>query len=129
VLFFGHESSASWKRLLFADSKVNGGLFLAFCARPSLAPVHAQVPDSFNPAIKGAVYATALQADRKILLGGQFTLVNHVARSSLARLMRMAAWTRISLPRFLPVRSQRRSFIASSSSLMGRCSWQGISRH
>ncbi|MBI5387365.1 MAG: carboxypeptidase regulatory-like domain-containing protein [Verrucomicrobia bacterium] len=44
---------------------------------------------SFNPgagAANGAVRAVAAQADRKVLLGGNFTLVNGQPRASLARL-------------------------------------------
>jgi len=33
----------------------------------------AQTPDDFNPGVGGVVYATAIQADGKILVGGDFT--------------------------------------------------------
>jgi uncharacterized delta-60 repeat protein len=44
--------------------------------------------DDFKPNVNGPVYALALQADGKLLVGGNFTAVNGQPRSYLARLTR-----------------------------------------
>ncbi|HAJ34478.1 MAG TPA: hypothetical protein DCL15_02120 [Chloroflexi bacterium] len=50
-------------------------------------PVHAQSADlPFAPDVNGPVYAIAVQADGKILIGGSFTQVNGVGQAYLARL-------------------------------------------
>jgi uncharacterized delta-60 repeat protein len=50
-------------------------------------PVHAaSVFDGFNPNADGPVYATALQADGKIIVGGAFTNIGGHAKSHIARL-------------------------------------------
>lgn len=41
---------------------------------------------AFNPIIEGSVYATAIQQDGKIIVGGSFTNVNGVPCSYCARL-------------------------------------------
>jgi hypothetical protein len=46
----------------------------------------AQSLDSFNPAANNAVYATVVQADGRILVGGRFTTIGGAARTSIARL-------------------------------------------
>jgi hypothetical protein len=42
--------------------------------------------DGFDPNANGAVYATAVQPDGKILIGGSFTTVLGVTRNNIARL-------------------------------------------
>ena len=42
--------------------------------------------DSFNPGANGSVYCTAVQADGKILAGGQFTLLGGQSRTNIGRL-------------------------------------------
>src|SRR5438445_11400647 len=42
--------------------------------------------DAFNPNVNGSIYATAVQADGKILIGGLFTFVGATARTNLTRL-------------------------------------------
>jgi Domain of unknown function (DUF4214)/Bacterial Ig-like domain (group 3)/Domain of unknown function (DUF5122) beta-propeller/Divergent InlB B-repeat domain len=64
------------------------GLALALLA-PTIA--HAQVPLPGHPDIVlagngGEVFATAVQADGKVVIGGTFSFVNGVSRSNLARL-------------------------------------------
>jgi uncharacterized delta-60 repeat protein len=54
---------------------------MAFAALSS-----AQSPDSFNPGANNAVYATAIQSDGRILVGGRFTTIGGAARPGLARL-------------------------------------------
>ena len=44
------------------------------------------VPDSFAPAADSTIYALAIQADGKMVVGGDFTLLSNQARSRLARL-------------------------------------------
>src|SRR5437867_13312964 len=41
---------------------------------------------NFTPSANGTVYASAVQSDGKIVIGGSFTIVNGVARTNLARL-------------------------------------------
>jgi uncharacterized delta-60 repeat protein len=56
---------------------------LFFCAWP----VHAaSVLDGFNPNANNTVYATAVQADGKLLVGGAFTTIGGQAREHIARL-------------------------------------------
>ena len=53
----------------------------------SPVPAHAQSADlPFAPDVNAAVMAVAVQADGKVLIGGDFTQVNGVARTYLARL-------------------------------------------
>jgi len=42
--------------------------------------------DQYDPNVNGVVYAAAIQADGKVLIGGDFTTVGGVPRSNLARL-------------------------------------------
>src|ERR1043166_9230846 len=56
---------------------------LALCLT---GPLSAQHADSFNPDCDGRVFASALQEDGQILIGGEFTSVGGVARPKLARL-------------------------------------------
>ena len=54
-----------------------------------LRPAHVQAQsanDGFDPAVNGTVRAVAVQADGRILVGGQFTSVGGLARTNLARL-------------------------------------------
>lgn len=46
------------------------------------------VDGTFNPGsgVNGAVYAMAVQADGKLVIGGEFTAFNGIPRSNLARL-------------------------------------------
>lgn len=46
----------------------------------------AQSLDSFNPGANNAVFATAVQADGRILVGGRFTTIGGAARTGIARL-------------------------------------------
>ena len=56
---------------------------LLFCTWP----VHAaSVLDSFNPNANNAVYATAVQSDGKLLVGGAFTTIGGQGKSHIARL-------------------------------------------
>ena len=41
---------------------------------------------AFNPTVNGTVWATAVQPDGRIFIGGAFNTVNGVARNNLARL-------------------------------------------
>src|SRR5713101_4891876 len=53
------------------------------------ARAQSPLPDSFNPGVGGAspwVYALAVQADGKILVGGSFTMLGGDYRSSIGRL-------------------------------------------
>ena len=53
----------------------------------SVAAVHGQSAlDGFDPNANDVVYAVAVQADGKILIGGAFTTVMGVARNNIARL-------------------------------------------
>ena len=47
---------------------------------------------AFNPNANGAVYAIAVQADGKILVGGFFTSIGGQTRNRIARLMPRPAW-------------------------------------
>ncbi|MCB1126593.1 MAG: immunoglobulin domain-containing protein, partial [Verrucomicrobiae bacterium] len=50
--------------------------------------VNQTVPElAFDPVIGGRVYALAVQSDDKILVGGNFTIVNGETRKNLARLL------------------------------------------
>ncbi len=42
--------------------------------------------DEYNPNVNGVVYASAIQADGKVLIGGDFSSVGGVSRSKFARL-------------------------------------------
>lgn len=62
-------------------------LACSFGATLAPTPVHAQSADlPFAPDVNGTVYAIAVQADGRILIGGAFTQVNGVSRTRLARL-------------------------------------------
>ena len=50
------------------------------------ALARAQSLDSFNPGANNAVFATAVQADGRILVGGTFTTIGGAARTGIARL-------------------------------------------
>jgi uncharacterized delta-60 repeat protein len=65
------------------------------CILPSLvglalltlaAPVYSQTPDDLNPGADNFVYATAIQPDGKILVGGSFTTLGGQSRSCIGRL-------------------------------------------
>jgi uncharacterized delta-60 repeat protein len=79
--------------LLLADGKaIIGGdfTFVDGTARNRIARLNSNttLDSGFDPGsgANGTVYAVALQADGKVLLGGTFTNVNGVARHSIARL-------------------------------------------
>ncbi len=61
---------------------------------------------TFNPGTgaNGAVHCVAVQADGKILLGGDFTSVNGLPRNRIARLMRMGPWK--ARPPLIPARER-----------------------
>ncbi len=54
----------------------------------SVLPVQAAITalDGFNPNVNGTIVAVAVQADGKLLIGGDFTQVGGVARNRIARL-------------------------------------------
>ncbi len=52
----------------------------------ALLTVNLAFPDAFNPNANGGIYATAIQPDGKILVGGNFTMLGGKPRSNLARL-------------------------------------------
>lgn len=96
------DGARNWGNLVRAvtlqpDGKILvGGGFMTFDGRPRQGLVRLQ-PDGrldadfkFIPGIEGAgwmnVYALAVQEDRRIVIGGDFTSVNGQARSRLARL-------------------------------------------
>ena len=66
--------------------------FSRHCARLALASLnlavsaYSQAPDTFNPGADGAVVAAAIQADRKILVGGLFTTLGGQPRDGVGRL-------------------------------------------
>jgi uncharacterized delta-60 repeat protein len=74
------------------DKIIIGGNFITVngVARRSIARLNADgsVDDSFNPGTgaSSGVYTSAVQADGKIIMGGNFTSVNGVARNYIARL-------------------------------------------
>ena len=69
-----------------ATARALAGVLVAFLLG-SAARLGAQTLDAaFNPATNAEVLALAAQPDGKILLGGNFSTVNSVARQSLARL-------------------------------------------
>ena len=54
---------------------------------PAVWPGYGQsADDGFNPNIRGSVYAVAVQADGKVIVGGQFNEVGGVPRTNLVRL-------------------------------------------
>ena len=61
-------------------------LLLGTPAAVWLAAAQAPLPDGFHPGIAGQVYALAVQADGKILVGGSFTALGGQPRTNLARL-------------------------------------------
>ena len=71
---------------------VVGGSFTTFngLTRPNIVVLNTNgsVDLSFNPGLgaNGTVYAVAVQPDGKILIGGDFTLVNNIQRVRIARL-------------------------------------------
>ncbi len=56
-----------------------------------ISPTFSQTQDSFTFPLDGAVYAMAVQPDGKVVVGGQMTAVNGVARAHIARLHRDGA--------------------------------------
>ena len=52
----------------------------------TLTVVYPSTPDSFNPNANDAVYCTAVQADGKIMVGGDFTTLGGQIRNYLGRL-------------------------------------------
>ncbi|MEP7337404.1 MAG: delta-60 repeat domain-containing protein, partial [Acidobacteriota bacterium] len=58
-------------------------MFLIWCGGTAKAQSAA---DGFAPNINGLVYAVAVQADGKMVVGGNFTTVNGQPRSNLARI-------------------------------------------
>jgi uncharacterized delta-60 repeat protein len=46
----------------------------------------AGMPDSFNPGANGDVFCTAIQADGKVLVGGNFTMLGGQSRTNIGRL-------------------------------------------
>ena len=42
--------------------------------------------DGFNPDVNGRIFALAVQADGKVLIGGNFTQINGTGRNFIARL-------------------------------------------
>src|ERR1043166_555223 len=64
--------------------KIDAILWLIFF---TTQPAFAQTAvDDFNPNVHGTIYAVALQADGKIIIGGEFTSVGGVGRTNLTRL-------------------------------------------
>jgi len=64
-----------------------GLLFCLFVAVLLALPAQSQSPiDGFNPNVSGTVYATAIQRDGKIIIGGHFTSVWGYTRTNIARL-------------------------------------------
>src|SRR5437867_7032111 len=61
-------------------------LSLLLLALPLPALTQSPLPDSFNPGPDGRVYALALQADGKILLGGHFGMLDGQSRYFIGRL-------------------------------------------
>jgi len=58
-----------------------GILLAAIVACPAQTPT----PDDFNPGADSGIYALAVQADGKVLVGGAFTQLGGTARSRIAR--------------------------------------------
>ena len=52
----------------------------------SVAPLHSQTADSFNPGASGVVYALVCQADGRVLVGGAFTTLSTGSRNRIGRL-------------------------------------------
>ncbi|MEI7938830.1 MAG: immunoglobulin domain-containing protein, partial [Verrucomicrobiota bacterium] len=50
------------------------------------APVHSQTADDFNPGANGRVFSLAVQADRKMLVGGSFSMLGGQTRNCIGRL-------------------------------------------
>ena len=62
-------------------------VFALFCLLGIAGPTWAtSANDGFNPDANGPVYAIALQADGKIVVGGQFTQIGGQTRNRIARL-------------------------------------------
>src|ERR1039458_3390153 len=60
---------------------------IVFLALFSLAAtLYSQTPDDLNPGADNFVYATAIQPDGKILVGGSFTTLGGQPRSCVGRL-------------------------------------------
>jgi uncharacterized delta-60 repeat protein len=61
-------------------------MFLSIIATLSPGLLQAQTPDDFNPVANSSVYTLAVQADGKILAGGNFTTLGGQRRNRIARL-------------------------------------------
>lgn len=75
---------------LLPRSFVRFGLGLCAGLLATAAALFAQTPsssDGFDPDVDGVVFATVLQPDGKLLIGGQFSTVRGVARNNVARLL------------------------------------------
>lgn len=59
---------------------------LLLCTIGSLAQAQLPVADDFNPGANNRVYSLAVQADGKILVGGNFTTLGGEPRTNIARL-------------------------------------------
>jgi uncharacterized delta-60 repeat protein len=82
-----------WSLALQADGKIlAGGAFTTFsrkpCGRLARLDADGAVDKSFNTGsgADGSVFAVALQADGRILVGGDFNRINQVERNRIARL-------------------------------------------
>lgn len=74
-----------WKRVA-SSLVILGTGFLLVAGLGSRALAQSVAVDAFNPVADGAVHALAIQANGKILLGGEFLNVNGEPRKHLARL-------------------------------------------
>src|SRR5260221_448751 len=72
------------KRILHAARWVALALSAHTFALAALA--QSPLPDSFNPGANYFVYSLAVQADRKILVGGAFTTLGGQSRTNIGRL-------------------------------------------
>ncbi|MCX6874766.1 MAG: choice-of-anchor D domain-containing protein [Verrucomicrobia bacterium] len=78
-----HPSGDGWRRATLQIASNDGDESPFDIA---LAGRQTRVDGSFNPAANGFVGGLAVQADGKVLLGGEFTMVGGTARNYLARL-------------------------------------------
>ena len=83
-------SSLSWTNVQGPDAGsyevvVSNGLG-SVTSLVALLTVNGMLPDAFNPRANGGVYATAIQPDGKILVGGSFTNLAGQARPNVGRL-------------------------------------------
>ncbi len=72
------------KRILHATLRLALALWTHAFALAALA--QAPLPDSFNPGADGSVVSMAVQADGKIVVGGQFTWLGGLSRTNIGRL-------------------------------------------